>query len=48
MQRLARLESIRYVLSQLDYADKDWTGVCRPADPAIVAAYDADDPSRAF
>jgi polyphosphate kinase 2 len=48
VQRSARLETIRYVLNQLDYADKDWTGACRLADPAILAAYDPDDPGRAF
>jgi len=48
VQRRARLESIRYVLGRLGYADKDWTGVCSPPDPTIVAAYDPEDPSRAF
>jgi len=48
VQRRARLESIRYVLGRLDYVDRNWTGVCGPPDPAIVAAYDPGDPSRAF
>ena len=48
VQRTARLETIRHVLGQLDYADKNWTGVCRAADPAIVATFDPDDPGRAF
>ncbi len=47
-QRASRLETIRYVLGQLDYADKNWTGVCHAADPAIVAAFDRADPGRAF
>jgi polyphosphate kinase 2 len=47
-QRLARLETIRYVLGQLDYADKNWTGACHATDPAIVTAYDPRDPGRAF
>lgn len=47
-QRTARLETIRYVLDILDYADKNWTGACRAPDTSVVAAYDPSDPSRAF
>ena len=47
-QRVSRLETIRYVLDRLDYADKNWTGSCRPADSSIVTAYDAENPSLAY
>ena len=47
-QRRSRLETIRYVLSVLDYADKNWTGACSTPDTDIVTPYDLTDPSRAF
>jgi polyphosphate kinase 2 len=39
-QRLARLETIRHVLNVLDYADKNWTGACHPADPTVICEFD--------
>jgi polyphosphate kinase 2 len=47
-QRAARLETIRYVLCTLDYADKDWTGACTAPEPDIVARYDPADPKQAY
>jgi polyphosphate kinase 2 (PPK2 family) len=47
-QRAARLETIRYVLRALDYADKNWTGACTAPDPDIVARYDPADPRQAY
>jgi polyphosphate kinase 2 len=47
-QRRSRLETIRYVLSVVDYADKDWTGACSAPDADIVTPYDLTDPSRTF
>jgi len=48
MQRAARLETIRHVLDRLEYAEKNWTGACHAPDPEVIAAYDPNDPSRAF
>ncbi|HSG64169.1 MAG TPA: polyphosphate kinase 2 [Gammaproteobacteria bacterium] len=47
-QRVARLETIRYVLHALDYADKNWTGACGEPDPDVVGRYDPAEPGRAF
>jgi len=47
-QRVSRLETIRYVLDVLDYADKDWTGVCHRPDPDVIGPYDPANPTRAY